>query len=54
MVKLKSNEAWDLEVEWEKFVVKVEWAGGGKAATHLYRCFPSVAFHFSSFSSLVC
>lgn len=29
MVKLKSNEAWDLEVEWEKFVVKVEWAGGG-------------------------
>lgn len=54
-MKLKSNEAWDLEVEWEKVVVKVEGGGGvGKVAVHPHRCFPSMAFHFSSFSSLVC
>lgn len=51
-MKLKSNKAWDLEVEWEKVVVKVE--GVGEVATHPYRCFPSMAFHFSGFSSLVC
>lgn len=45
MVKLKSNEAWDLEVEWEKFVVKVEWAGGGEGCDA-----PLSLFSFGGFS----
>lgn len=46
MVKLKSNEAWDLEVEWEKFVVKVEWAGGGGEGCDA----PLSLFSFGGFS----
>lgn len=36
-MKLKSNEAWDLEVEWEKVVVKVE--GGGRLRCTLIAVF---------------
>lgn len=46
-MKLKSNEAWDLEVEWEKVVVKVEGGGGGEGCGA-----PSSLFSFDGFSFL--